>query len=256
MEVEASLQQTWRWMTDLDETPQKFLWAAIVMLAAYALGHIIGWILRAFAARIHGHARNKRAKAGTGPAVPVDSSANTDDLMIDITVATIRLFVFLGGCLVVGDIFGYYDIREARSLAIAAARGVAIVVGVWFLGAWLARRLMRFSDRLDRTTHAGGKTLFSFLSSVIRFIALAVGAIAALQQFGFSDRLACRRHRRCWSRHRARASGHPESRRIRRRDRRLPALPHRRFRHRAGVSPARWSTSRPSPRCSTPSITA
>lgn len=186
MEFEAQLNNLWRWASDLSHTPQKILWSAVTLLAAYLVGLVLAAFLRALASRIHGHVVSRRRKKEATPAIaaPGDKTASSDNLMIDISASIIRLLIFLGGLLTVGDIFGYYDIREARFLAISAGKALALVVGIWFFGAWLAQRLVKFGDKLEHV-RADGRTLFSFLSSLIRFAALAVGLIAALQQFGF-----------------------------------------------------------------------
>ena len=64
------------------------------------------------------------------------------------------------------------------------AAGEMRSVAVWFLGSWLGARVRNFGRKIDRA-HAGGETLFTFLGALVRFGALAVGLVAALQQFGF-----------------------------------------------------------------------
>jgi small conductance mechanosensitive channel len=78
-------------------------------------------------------------------------------------------------------------VETLQSWAVRAVLALVILVAVWFVGAWLGSRVRKFGDRVGGRSgsHQGSRTLFAFLSSLVRFGALAIGLIAALQQFGF-----------------------------------------------------------------------
>lgn len=168
------------WATDLTGPYQKLMWSGVAIFGALLVGEIIARLLAFLARRISGLTSRKSAETD-----PAASDASAENTMIDILGAVLRVMFFAGGLAIAAHIFGVYDIRNAQSLAIAAAKGLAILVAVWFLGSWLARRVRAFGEKVERTRPGGGRTLFAFLGSLVKFGALAIGLIAALQQFGF-----------------------------------------------------------------------
>lgn len=164
------------WAFDLDGTTQKWMWSAIAILVGYLLGSIVSRILRFVAHKLAGLAKHKE-----GDAQP----KTADHIMIDILGALIRAAFLLAALAISANLLFNYSLDEARALAISALKGLAILVGVWFLGSWLGSRVRKFGHRVSRKAASGGETLFNFLAALVRFGAFAVGLIAALQQFGF-----------------------------------------------------------------------
>ncbi|MEZ5937500.1 MAG: mechanosensitive ion channel family protein [Hyphomonadaceae bacterium] len=178
MELPPELLEAWAWLSDLSGTPQRLIWSAAALVGAYLLGAIVSSILKSIGRRLSGTHKAK-ANAGNGA-----QETAADSVVLDIVSSIIKAFLLLGAVAVIADIFGYYNIGDAQGLATMAAKAMLILVGVWFIGAWIARRVRNFGEKVDRTAN-GGRTLFAFLSSFIRIAALAIGLIAALQQFNF-----------------------------------------------------------------------
>ncbi|MDZ4760332.1 MAG: mechanosensitive ion channel family protein [Alphaproteobacteria bacterium] len=176
MDLQEQLQRVRAWAFNLEQWPQKAMWATLAVIAGYLLGLVIARLLAFAARKIGGLARRGKAEP---------AARTADHVMIDILGSVTRALILAGSLAVAADILGFYDIRDAQSVALAALKGMLIVVAVWFLGAWLSRRVRGFGDKVARGSASGGQTLFVFISSLVRFGALAVGLIAALQQFGF-----------------------------------------------------------------------
>ncbi len=163
------------WLFDFSQPTQKLLWAAIALLVGYLGGVLLARLLTFTGRRLAGLAHLKNS----------GKESSAEHLMFDILGSVVRALFLVAGIVVAADIIGLFHIAHAQDLALATAKGLAIFVAVWFAGSWIGSRVRRFGDRIARQTHAGSATLFAFLSSLVRFGALAVGLIAALQQFGF-----------------------------------------------------------------------
>lgn len=182
MDWQEQLRELIDWATDLSGPYQKLAWSAVAIVGSLLLGLIVSRIISVFARRISGFGLRKSAP----PADPVAAAEDkADDTVIDIVGAIVRVMFLCGGVAVAADLYGVYDIANAQLLAVSAVKALAIVVAVWFLGSWLSRRVRSFGEKVERTRPGGGRTLFAFLGSLVKFGALAVGLIAALQQFGF-----------------------------------------------------------------------
>jgi small conductance mechanosensitive channel len=154
---------------------QKWMWSGIAILVAYLTGVILSRILRFLARKLAGLGRRRDHK---------DETKTADHLMIDVLVIIVRVSFLLVALALAANLLIGYSLAEAQAVAIKALQGLAMFVGVWFVGSWLGSRVRAFGERVDR--HASsGKTLFHFLSGFIRLAAFAIGLIAALQAFGF-----------------------------------------------------------------------
>ncbi len=163
------------WALDFDGVYQRWMWSAVALLLGYVLGVIAARILVLISNRLSG-LRHKKVEG--------DGQKTADHVMIDIFGILIRLaFVAVAIAIAANLLFGF-PLQQAESLGIAALRGLAILVALWFLGAWLGSRVRKFGKKIDRA-HSGGETLFNFLGALVRFGAFAVGLVAALRQFGF-----------------------------------------------------------------------
>ncbi|MDP3492546.1 MAG: mechanosensitive ion channel [Hyphomonadaceae bacterium] len=164
------------WAIDFDGTTQRWMWSGIALAIGYLLGAIVSRILRFIARKLAGLAKHKEG----------DTQPKTaDHVMIDILGALIRAAFILVALAIAANLLVGYSLDEARALAVSALKGLAILVGVWFLGSWLGSRVRKFGHKVGRKATSGGETLFNFLAALVRFGAFAVGLIAALQQFGF-----------------------------------------------------------------------
>lgn len=163
------------WALDYDGLYQRWMWSGLALLIGYGLGVIAARILVIISNRLSG-LRHKKVEGG--------EEKTADHVMIDIFGTLIRLSFFSVGLAIAANLLFGFPLEQAEAWGIAALRGLAILVGVWFLGAWLGSRVRKFGKKIDRA-HAGGETLFTFLGALVRFGAFAVGLIAALQQFGF-----------------------------------------------------------------------
>lgn len=175
MDFTTQLNEFRVWAFDFNGSTQKWMWSALALIAAYIVGILVSRLLVFIADKISG-LRHKKTEG--------NEAKSADHVMIDILGAIIRLaFLFVAGAFAANLLFGY-PLEQAETLGVAAVRGLAILVGVWFLGSWLGSRVRKFGRKVDRA-HSGGETLFNFLGALVRFGAFAVGLIAALQQFGF-----------------------------------------------------------------------
>lgn len=176
MEFQQQLNEFRDWAVQFNGPSQKWMWSAIAILVGYLLGALVGRLLKFVARKLAGFSKHSGD----------DKDPKTaDHVMIDILGALIRAaFLLVALALAANLLFGY-SLDEARALAISALKGLAILVGVWFLGSWLGSRVRSFGHKVGRKATAGGETLFNFLAALVRFGAFAVGLIAALQQFGF-----------------------------------------------------------------------
>ena len=163
------------WAMDFHGPTQKWMWSTIALLLGYVIGLVIARVLSFIANKLSGLRQGK----------PTDGEPKTaDHVMVDILGALIRALSLLIACVIVANLLFGYPLQQAETLGIASVRGLAILVGVWFLGSWLGSRVRKFGQKLGRA-NAGSETLFTFLGALVRFGAFAVGLIAALQQFGF-----------------------------------------------------------------------
>jgi small conductance mechanosensitive channel len=179
MDLQHQLQQARDWAFDLSQWPQKIMWAALILLGGYILGLVAARLLQ-FAARRIGGLTQRRGKAADA-----EAPKTADHVMVDILASVIRGLLFIGALAVAADVLGFYDVKQAQSFAVATLKGLIILVVVWFLGSFLAKRVRSFGEKVGKRTAAANETLFAFLASLVRFGALAIGLIAALQQFGF-----------------------------------------------------------------------
>ena len=163
------------WAMDFHGPTQKWMWSTIALLLGYVIGLVIARVLSFIANKLSGLRQGK----------PTEGEPKTaDHVMVDILGALIRALSLLIACVIVANLLFGYPLQQAETLGIASVRGLAILVGVWFLGSWLGSRVRKFGQKLGRA-NAGSETLFTFLGALVRFGAFAVGLIAALQQFGF-----------------------------------------------------------------------
>lgn len=162
------------WAFHFEGPAQKWMWSGIAIVAAYLLGVITTRVLRFAAQKLSGLAsRQKEGEAKTA-----------DHLMIDILGLLVRVAFILVALAISANLLFGYSLGEAQAVAIAALKGLAILVAVWFLGSWLGSRVRKFGEKVGRRA-SSGQTLFHFLAALVRFGAFAIGLIAALQQFGF-----------------------------------------------------------------------
>ena len=163
------------WAMNFHGPTQKWMWSTIALLLGYVIGLVIARVLSFIANKLSGLRQGK----------PTEGEPKTaDHVMVDILGALIRALSLLIACVIVANLLFGYPLQQAETLGIASVRGLAILVGVWFLGSWLGSRVRKFGQKLGRA-NAGSETLFTFLGALVRFGAFAVGLIAALQQFGF-----------------------------------------------------------------------
>ena len=175
MEFQQQLAQFQTWAMDFDGAYQRWMWSAVALIAGYVVGWVVARILVFIAGKLSGLRHGKVAEG---------QQKTADHVMVDILGAIIRLaFMAIAVAIAANLLFGF-PLEQAEALGIAALKGLAILVAVWFLGSWLGARVRNFGRKIDRA-HAGGETLFTFLGALVRFGALAVGLVAALQQFGF-----------------------------------------------------------------------
>ena len=175
MEFQQQLAQFQTWAMDFDGAYQRWMWSAVALVAGYVVGWVVARILVFIAGKLSGLRHGKVAEG---------QQKTADHVMVDILGAIIRLaFMAIAVAIAANLLFGF-PLEQAEALGIAALKGLAILVAVWFLGSWLGARVRNFGRKID-CAHAGGETLFTFLGALVRFGALAVGLVAALQQFGF-----------------------------------------------------------------------
>lgn len=176
MDFQQQLIEFRTWAFYFEGPTQKWMWSGIAIVVGYLLGLIFSRTLTFMARKLSGIRKHK-----TG----VGEVKTADHVMVDILGALVRAaFLLVALALAANLLFGY-SLEEAQKLAIAALKGLAILVAVWFIGSWLAGRVRKFGQKVGKRASSGGETLFSFLSALVRFGAFAVGLIAALQQFGF-----------------------------------------------------------------------
>ena len=173
MDFQQQLYEFRNWAFHFEGTTQKWLWSAVAILVGYLLGVIISRALKFAARNLSG--LGKKTK---------DETKTADHLMIDILSALVRIAFILVALAIAANLLFGYSLEEAQGVAVAALKGLAILVGVWFIGSWLGSRVRKFGERIGRRA-SSGQTLFHFLAALVRFGAFAIGLIAALQQFGF-----------------------------------------------------------------------
>ena len=174
MEFQQQFSQFQTWAMDFHGPTQKWMWSAIAVLGAFVLGLIVSAALRFTTGQLSG-LRHRKLEDG--------QERTADHMVIDILGALIRAAFLLVSATIVANLLFGFPLEQAQILAIAALKGIAILVAVWFLGSWIGSRVRRFGQKLGKA-NSGSETLFNFLSALLRFGAFAIGAVAALQQFG------------------------------------------------------------------------
>lgn len=176
MEFQQQFADFQAWAFDLSAWPQRVIWASLAVVAGYLAGHVVAIAVKFIWRRVMGLTQRRTS----------DEQESTDSVIIELLASVIRGMGLLAGVAAAAWVFGF-PIETLQTWAIRAVLALAILVAVWFVGAWLGSRVRKFGDRVGGRTGAGqgSRTLFAFLSSLVRFGALAVGLIAALQQFGF-----------------------------------------------------------------------
>jgi small-conductance mechanosensitive channel len=175
MDFQQQFTEFQTWAMDFYGPTQKWMWAGLVLLAGYLLGRIVSGLLRFTAGKLSGLRHRK---------LPDGEKKSADHVMVDILGAVIRAGILIASAVIAANLVVGFPLDEARTLGIAALKGLAILVAVWFLGSWLGSRVRGFGQKLGKA-QPGSDTLFNFLGSLVRFGAFAVGLVAALQQFGF-----------------------------------------------------------------------
>jgi small-conductance mechanosensitive channel len=158
----------------LTASANRSLLAVLVLLAGALAAFALGRALKFLARRMAGAGRR-----GETDEAPVDT------LIIEILAGAVSLLILLSSAAAAANIAGLWRLENAEDAVIAAAKGASVLLAVWFLAGWISNRVRRFGSKLAERSHTGEQTLFVFLSSLIRIAGLAVGLIAALQQFGF-----------------------------------------------------------------------
>jgi small conductance mechanosensitive channel len=164
------------WAFDVDGVAQKWMWSAVALVAGYLIGLIVARTLRFIARRLAGLAKRKADD---------EQPKTADYVMIDILGALVRLLFILVALAIAANLLVGYSLAEAQALAVSVAKALAILVAVWFFGSWLGSRIRKFGEKVGRNSSSSGRTLFAFLGSLVRFGAVAIGFIAALQQLNF-----------------------------------------------------------------------
>lgn len=175
MEFQEQFTQFQTWALDIYGPTQKWAWSAVILVLGYVLGRVISGILRFSANKLAGLRRHKSDDK---------QPRSADHIMVEIIAALVRAAVFVAAATLVANLIFGFPLVEAQLLGIAAIKGFVILVAVWFLGSWLGSRVRGFGNQLGKA-HNGSETLFAFLGALVRFGAFAIGAVAALQQFGF-----------------------------------------------------------------------
>lgn len=173
MNFQQQLYEFRNWAFNFEGAAQKWLWSGVAILVGYLLGVIISRALKFAARKLSGLGKKTKDEAKTA-----------DHLMIDILSALVRVAFILVALAIAANLLFGYSLDEAQGVAISALKGLAILVGVWFIGSWLGSRVRKFGERIGKRA-SSGQTLFHFLAALVRFGAFAIGLIAALQQFGF-----------------------------------------------------------------------
>lgn len=174
MDFQQQLLEFQTWAMDFDGAYQRWMWSGVALVAGYLIGLIVARLLVFIAGKLSGLRHSKTE----------GEPKTADHVMVDILAAVIRVAILAIAVAIAANLLFSYPLEQAETLGFAALRGLAILVAVWFLGSWLGGRVRNFGRKIDRA-HAGGETLFTFLGALVRFGALAVGLVAALQQFGF-----------------------------------------------------------------------
>lgn len=166
------------WAVQFNGPSQKWMWSAVAILAAYILGVIVSYVLKFSAQRLMGLANRKQGDEG-------HKGKTADHVMIDILGAAIRLLFVLVALAISANLLFGYSLAAAQELAISVAKALGILVAVWFFGSWIGNRIRQFGEKVGRSSSSSSRTLFAFLGSLVRFGAVAIGVIAALQQLNF-----------------------------------------------------------------------
>lgn len=174
MDFQQQLLEFQTWAMDFDGAYQRWMWSGVALVAGYLIGLVVARLLVFIAGKLSGLRHSKTE----------GEPKTADHVMVDILAAVIRVAILAIAVAIAANLLFSYPLEQAETLGFAALRGLAILVAVWFLGSWLGGRVRKFGRKIDRA-HAGGETLFTFLGALVRFGALAVGLVAALQQFGF-----------------------------------------------------------------------
>lgn len=175
MDFQTQFAEFRTWAFDFYGPTQKWMWAAIALVVGYLLGRIISGLLRFTAGKLSGLRTRK---------LPDGEKKSADHVMVDLLGGLVRAMIFVTSAVIAAHLIIGFPLDEAETFGVAALKGLAILVAVWFLGAWLGSRVRGFGKTVGRA-QPGSDTMFNFLGSLVRFGALAVGLVAALQQFGF-----------------------------------------------------------------------
>lgn len=176
MDLQQQFEQFRIWAVDLDGIAQKWMWSAVALVVAWLLGLIVARTLRFIARRLAGLAKRKEGD---------EQPKTADHVLIDILGAVVRLAFVLVALAIAANLLVGYSLTEAQHLALDIVRALAILVAVWFFGSWLGSRIRKFGEKVSRNSSSSSRTLFAFLGSLVRFGAVAIGLIAALQQLNF-----------------------------------------------------------------------
>lgn len=170
------LQQIEAWAFDLTGWSQRVMWSLIALVVGYLAGLIVARALVFSWRRIMGFAHRKSDR---------EKHDSADGIAIYLLGSLVRALGILAGAAIAAWIFGL-PVKTLQDWAIKGLLALIILIAVWFLGSWFGSRIRTFGDRIGRRSGGGSsRTLFAFLASLVRFSALAIGLIAALQQFGF-----------------------------------------------------------------------
>jgi small-conductance mechanosensitive channel len=176
MDLQQQFENFRTWALDFDGVAQKWMWSVLALIAGYFLGLIAARTLRFIARRLSGLAKRK---AGD------DQPKTADYVMIDILGSLVRAAFILVALAIAANLLVGYGLAEAQQLAWDITRALVILVAVWFFGSWLGSRIRSFGEKVSRQSSSSSRTLFAFLGSLVRFGAVAIGLIAALQQLNF-----------------------------------------------------------------------
>ena len=166
MEFQQQFSQFQTWAMDFHGPSQKWMWSALVLLLGYILGFVVSHALKFLAGRLSGLRHGKVAEG---------QPKTADHIIVEIFGGLLRATIFLVALAIAANLLIGFPLEQAEALGVAALRGFAILVGVWFLGSWLGSRVRGFGQKLGKA-HNGSETLFNFLGALVRFGAFAVFA--------------------------------------------------------------------------------
>lgn len=169
MDWRDTLETVRLWLIDMDAWPQRAIWAGAVLIAGGLTGWAAGSVFRRSASRF----------------LPAPEVKGEENQLAALMASAIRIGAVLSAAAFAADILGVLELDQSTRLAQRGLSALAILVAAWFLAAWLSARIRRFGERAARMSADTNTALFAFLASLVRWAALAVALIVALQQFGF-----------------------------------------------------------------------